>query len=114
MRLVRTINCFAALALVILGCKSRDYNATQRSVVEKTDGKILSTGPKITYGFHWNKESVARTNPNYILRNLASQGEKRLQDGNAAGSGLYLANDPFSSQEFGNTLIVVPIQPHSA
>lgn len=99
--------------LTFSACKNREFNASTVAG-ERTNNSVLSTGPKITYGFHWNKEAVAKTNPSFVVRNLAGQGERRLLDGNAAGSGLYLANDPFSSQSHGDTLIVVPILPNSS
>lgn len=116
MNLVKRIFFMTILSSSFLFCKSREFNIGESNPnsVWPEPGDELRTPDKITYAFHWNKEPIARSQPQYVVRNLLRQGEQRLQDGNAAGSGLYVANDPFSSVAYGNTLIVIPVLPKTA
>lgn len=98
---------------IVLACKSRDFNLTSVSSEEVQNGSVLSTGESLTFGFHWSKDPGAHTNPQAVVRFHAEQGEKKLDDGNSAGSGLYIAADPFSTSPYGSTLIIVPILPKS-
>lgn len=116
----RIQNVIVTMAFVLLsaGCKHRAYNQSAITASEKfkafVEGKPIKTPSRVTYMFHWTKNVSALSNPRGYIEGILNEAREKNPQPHAnagiGGHGLYLANDPFSSNIYGNVLLVVPIK----
>lgn len=125
------------LCIAFLGCKSRTHNEVgaapklswSTNWIETSDdsadwierhSKIRTPIDKTTYLFHWTRNKDVLTRPVEVLKGIVDSAADQNKNfdkttqapggGIMSGFGLYLANDPFSSSGFGETLVIVPIK----
>lgn len=107
----------AVVAALSPACKSRHLNegaqvARRKALFEA--GSTVTSANRTTYLFHWTSDKGAALNPKQYISTQIAYAKQRnptfVYPGDMAGHGLYLASDPLSTREYGDTLLVVPVK----